>query len=44
MFKVNNKDIRTISRRHFGVFIVNLKDISHHFLVFTVDFEKLVAG
>ena len=29
--------------RHFGVFIINLEDISHFFLVFAVDFEKLVA-
>ena len=36
MFKVNNKDIAN--------FIVNLEHISYIFLVFTVDFEQLVAS
>ena len=38
MFKVNNKDIGTISKRHFGAFVVNL----FLFLVFTVGFEQLL--
>ena len=34
MFKVNNKNTRTTSRRRSGVFIVNFEHISHLFLVF----------
>ena len=41
-FKVENKDIRAISMTSFSC-LVNLEDISHLFLVFTVDFEQLVA-
>ena len=44
MFKVNNKDTRTMSMTSFWcVFIVKLKHSSHLFLVFTVDFEQLEA-
>ena len=34
MFKVNNKNTRTMSMASPSVFLVNFKDISHLFLVF----------
>ena len=44
MFKVNNKDTRTMSMISFWyVVIVKLEHISHLFLVFTVKFEQLDA-
>ena len=44
MFKVNNKDTRTILVTWFWyVVIVNLEHISHLFLVFTVNFEQIDA-
>ena len=44
MFKVNNKETRTMSMKSFWfLFIVNLEHVSHRFLVFTIDFEQLVA-
>ena len=42
MFKANNKDTRTMSMTSFWyVVIVNLENILHLFLVFTVNFEQL---
>ena len=42
MFKVNNKDTRTMSMTSFWCdFIVKLEHISHLFLLFTADFEQL---
>ena len=42
MFKVNNKDTRTMSMTTFWrVFIVKLEHHSHLFLLFTADFEQL---
>ena len=43
MFKVNNKDTRTMSMTSFWLLYCYLKHILHLFLVFTVDFEQLVA-
>ena len=34
MFRVNNKDTRTMPKRHSGVFIVIFEPISHLVLVF----------
>ena len=36
---MNNKTSEQFKWRHFGVFIVNLEDVSHLFLAFSVDFE-----
>ena len=36
LFKVNNKDTSTTSKRHFGVFIVSFEQIFHIVLVFTL--------
>ena len=42
MFKVNNKDTRTMSITLFWCdFIVELEQTSHLFLLFTADFEQL---
>ena len=42
MFKVNNKDPRTMSMTSFGyVFIVKLELISYLVLLFIADFEEL---
>ena len=44
MFKVNNKDTRTMSMTSFWyVFIVKLEHISHLFLVFAVNCEQVDA-
>ena len=44
MFKANNKDTIPMSMTSFWyVVIVKLEDISHLFLVFTVDFKQLDA-
>ena len=44
MFKVNDKDTKTLSMTSFCVFIADLEHFSHLFLVFTVDFEQLFDG
>ena len=41
MFKVKNKDTRTISMTSLDAFIVTLEHISHLFLVFTVASKQL---
>ena len=47
IYEISSKlTIKTPERCHwrrFRVFIVNLEHISHFFLVFTVEFEQLVA-
>ena len=54
LFKVNNRNTRKLyeiclkltiktPERCFSFFIVNVKHISHLFLMFTVDFEQFVA-
>ena len=42
MFKINNKDTRTVSTTSFWcIFTVKLEHISYLFLLFTADFEQL---
>ena len=43
MFKVNNKDTRTMPLASFGVFIVNFEHISHLVLMFLVNIEQVNA-
>ena len=41
MFKVNNKDTRTTSKRRSGIFIITFDHISHIFSgVSIIDFEQ----
>ena len=45
MFKINNKNTRTMSVTSFWVFIVNVEQISRiFFLVFIGDFEQVNVG
>ena len=45
MFKVNNKDTKTMPLMPFGVFIVNFEHISQLFSsVSIVNFEHVIAG
>ena len=45
MFKVNNRDTRTTSKRRSGVFIVNFEHISKPYSsVCIANFEHVIAG
>ena len=45
MFKINNKNIRTIPWRRFGVFLVNFEHISQLFSRVSIgNFEQANAG
>ena len=44
MFKVNNKDTRTMPMTSFGVLFVNFEHISHLFSVSIDNIEQINAG